>query len=92
MRTARFVPAAHSGDFRPKHATVRDSLSGKLLTGRLGGHDNIARPIKCKNLAISVFEKPDSADYAFDDLNLLRFLFTFPEECAAAWNKRCGLA
>jgi hypothetical protein len=90
MSTTRLIPAAHTLDCRPEYPTIGDRLGGKLLTGRLGGHDHIARPIKCQNLAVPVFEKPDGADYAFDNLDLLRFLFPFPEECATARNKRCG--
>jgi hypothetical protein len=87
MGAARFITTAQSGDLRPQYPTIRDSLGGELLTSRLGWHYDVARPIKCQNLAITVLKKPDGAYDTLHDFYFVGFFVAFPEECASARNQ-----
>ena len=71
MRTARLTEAAYVGNFGAHHAAMSHCLGRILLARRPTGPDGIARPIERQDLPGSVFEKPDRADDALDDLDLL---------------------
>jgi len=89
MGTAGLISAAHAGDLRPLYPAIRYRLGGKLLTGRLSRHYNIAGPIECQDLTITILKKPDSAYDTFHDFDLVGLLFAFPEKGASTWNKKC---
>ncbi len=64
-------------------SAVRNCFGCEFLARLLGGHDNIAWPIKGKDLPVAVEEQTHCPHDAFDDFDLLVLLLSLPEQGSA---------
>ena len=66
--------------------TRRHRLRRIVLAGCLSGTNCVARPKESKNLAIAIFEQPNSTDDPLSNFNILSLVLILPKKSAASWN------
>jgi len=88
MSPAWLALMTNAGNGGANDSAVGNCFSCEFLARLLGGHDNIAWPIKGKDLPVAVGEQTHCPHDAFDDFDLLVLLLSLPEQGSAPRNNR----